>query len=79
MSWPGWDVAPPWPEGVQPEPDQVADWLETATPADRRRYVHVTSAGLAVAQECWASNHQGLLEHRAAVPAWWTPAGIVGP
>lgn len=56
-----------WPEGADPTAEQVADWLETCTRAERVEFVEKMEHLGQVAQHCFAANHEGKLRQIATI------------
>ena len=52
---------PTWPEATDPTAEQVADWLETCSRAERVEFIEKMEAIGQVAQHCFTANHEGKL------------------
>lgn len=53
----------PWPEGVEPTPEQLADWLLVCGPTERLRFATLALDASRDAGRCLASQHD-LIEHQ---------------
>lgn len=58
---------PTWPEGTAPTIEQMADWLETCTRAERVEFIEKMEHVAQVAQHCFAANHEGKLRQIATI------------
>jgi hypothetical protein len=69
-----------WGEGQVPTSQQLADWLGTATAAERLDLVEGWLAFQADVGQCLLRDHQGALDAWwGGAARYWTPWGLTGP
>lgn len=59
----------PWPDGVMPEDDQLADWIFSMTAEQVELWIKRVRPTLAAGNLCWQMNHEDRVERIQAVLA----------